>query len=189
MTQPHNPLAQTLRALLSCAFVTALQGCATTSSSTTKASAENQRSYWKVFEKSDGTCYLIPRPELNPEFPSITSMNNLSRVDANAMAARLNEQLQFRVERSIEGGTLMVRIVPEPLLEDIVDLCRSGTPHALLANRCQKEVAWAARNTRPDIYLQYEPCEAAVMMRELNKLYGRPSPANDVCPQLDQVAK
>ena len=189
MIRRKNSPTDALRMILSCVLATAVHGCATTSRPAAKPTAENQRSYWKVFQKTDGTCYLIPRPELTPEFPTVTSINSLSRADADAVAARLNAQLQFRVERSIEGGTLMVRVVPEPLLEDIVDLCRSGRPHAFLESRCKKELAWAARGTRPDIYLQYEPCEAAAMMRALNSLYGRPSPATDICPQLDQVAK
>jgi hypothetical protein len=97
--------------------------------------------------------------------------------------------LQFKVEQSMEGNTLMVRIVPEPLLEDIIDLCRASKPHPFLENRCKKELAWAARGARPDIYMQYDACEAAVMMRSLNRLYGITSPTTNVCPQIDQVAK
>jgi len=166
-----------------------IPGCMTTTSSITKTNSQGARAYWKVFSKPDGTYYIIPRPEFTPEFPTVPSINSLSRAKADEWAAQLNSQLQFRIEKSIEGSQLMVRVVPEPLLEDIVDLCRTTRPHAVLENRCKKELAWASRGARPDIYMQYETCEAVAMMRALNELYGRPSPANDLCPQIDQVAK
>ena len=163
--------------------------CTTTSQLSGAEKTSGERLYWKVYPKSDNTFYLLPRPEFTSEFPDPHAINSLKETQAQVMASKLNSQLQFNVSKADEGGTLVVRIVPEPLIEDIVDICAQGAPHALLEKRCKKELAWHQKGSRPDIYLAFDACEAVVMANKLNDLYKKPHSKSTLCPALNQVEK
>lgn len=186
LAQISRPLK---RGLISAGITLTLVGataCQTTRSQTAApGTAQNERLYWKVFPKSDNTFYLIPRPELTTPFSTPEKINSLSLEQAQEMAQQLNTKLQFRVEKTNEGGELMVRILPEPLLEDIIHICRQSPVNPLLENRCKKELNWEAKGSRPDIYLKFDACEATLLARELNKLYRRQQPTLNLCPQFN----
>ncbi|MEN9808849.1 MAG: hypothetical protein RLZZ488_416 [Pseudomonadota bacterium] len=150
---------------------------------------QSKRLYWKVYPKSDNTFYILPRPELTTSLPSASAMNNLKPEQAEEMVRKLNSNLQFTVKVSDEAGTRMVRVAPEPLIEDIVEVCKGKNVHPFLQSRCSKELNWAAKGIRPDIYLQLDDCQAVVLANALNRLYGAPAGKNDRCPELDQVEK
>lgn len=176
-------------ALLATIFTTT--ACTTTSHPDISSQAKTAgRLYWRVYPKSDNTFYLIPRPELTTQFPNPEAMNNLPREQAEKMATALNSALQFSVEKTNEGGTLMIRVVPEPLLEDVLEICRQKPAQLFLESRCQKELAWSEKGYRPDIYLKFDACEAVALARALNVIYGKKDSPSDLCPQLpDHVAK
>lgn len=173
-------------------FLTTLCGflpaCVSTRSSDAKVSQAG-KIYWKVYPMSDNTFYILPRPELTTELPTPELMNKLKEDKARAMAAKLNAELQFKVQASVEGGSRMIRIVPEPMLEDIIEICKAKTPHPFLQSRCKKELAWAEKGIRPDIYLQWDECEAVVTANELNAMYGKNKVSPSLCPALNQVEK
>ncbi|MEY3903369.1 MAG: hypothetical protein RL189_2675 [Pseudomonadota bacterium] len=150
---------------------------------------QGKRLYWKVYPKSDNTFYILPRPELTASLSSEAAMNNLKPEQATEMARKLNSNLQFTVKVSDEAGTRMVRVSPEPLIEDIVEVCKGKNVHPFLQSRCSKELNWAAKGMRPDIYLQLDDCQAVILADALNRLYGAPAGKNDRCPELDQVEK
>lgn len=163
-------------------------GCV--SSSGQKAQSEQgKRLYWKVYPKSDNTFYILPRPELTTQLPSVSAMNNLKPKQAEEIVRKLNSNLQFTAQVTDEGGTRMVRVSPEPKIEDIVQICKSASVHPFLQSRCSKELNWAAKGVRPDIYLQLDDCQAVVLANALNRLYETPTAKTDRCPELDQVEK
>lgn len=162
--------------------------CVTTQRSDGTAS-EGQRFYWKVYPKSDNTYYILPRPELTNALPTPEAMNRLKEEQARGMAEKLNSQLQFKIKIETEAGDRMIRIVPEPLIEDILEICRTKDRHPFLQNRCKKELAWDARGIRPDIYLKIDECEAVALTNHLNALYRKPSISTQLCPALHQVEK
>lgn len=162
--------------------------CVSTSQRLSKADPD-KRVYWKVYPKSDNTYYILPRPELTTSLATPQAMNALSDEQARGMATQLNAKLRFKVEVENEGGTRMVRVAPEPLTEDILEICKATNVHPFLQARCKKELAWAAKGERPDIYIQFEECEAVVTANALNKLYGRPAVPQTLCPALPQVEK
>lgn len=165
-----------------------LPACVSTQASTSKES-QSRKLYWKVYPKSDNTFYILPRPELTAELSTPESMNKLREEKARAMAAKLNAELQFKVQASVEGGSRMIRIIPEPLLEDIIEICKAKEPHPFLQSRCKKELAWAEKGIRPDIYLQWDECEAVVTANALNTMYGKNKISPSLCPALNQVEK
>ncbi|NBX17555.1 MAG: hypothetical protein EBR09_09340 [Proteobacteria bacterium] len=147
------------------------------------------RLYWKVYPKSDNTYYILPRPELTQSLSSPREMNSLTDEQARKTAGQLNASLQFRVQVENEGGTRITRVVPEPLLEDMIEICKAPDVHAVLQLRCKKELAWAAKGMRPDIYLQFSDCEAAAAANALNRLYGKNTVPQNICPAIPQVEK
>lgn len=155
----------------------------------TPAAAEQQRLYWKVYPKSDNTFYILPRPELTKSLSTPSAMNSLGKEQAESMARNLNSALQFTIEVSNEGGTRMVRVNPEPLLEDLVDICKTQGRHPFMDARCKKELAWASKGERPDIYLQFDDCEAVAFASALNKIYRKPQARTNLCPAWNQVEK
>jgi hypothetical protein len=165
-----------------------LSGCVSTSTGSGSRDAD-KRIYWKIYPKSDNTYYILPRPELTQSLSSPREMNTLSDEQARAMASKLNASLQFKVQVENESGTRMTRIIPEPLLEDIIEICKAKEVHPVMQSRCKKELAWAAKGVRPDIYLQFSDCEAVVTAHALNKLYGKETAAQTLCPELPQVEK
>ncbi len=174
--------------VVSCFGICTSISCISTSQGQPKADSD-KRVYWKVYPKSDNTYYILPRPELTTSLATPQAMNALSDEQARGMAAKLNANLQFKVEVENEGGTRMVRVAPEPLTEDIIEICKAPNVHPFLQARCKKELAWAAKGERPDIYLKFEDCEAVVTANALNKLYGRPAVPQTLCPALPQVEK
>lgn len=182
------PLATKLAVL---GTILASTACTTTTRPEPGSQAKTpRRLYWRVYPKTDNTFYLIPRPEFTTQFQTPEEMNNLPREQAEKMASVLNSSLQFSVEKTNEGGTLMFRVVPEPLLEDILEICRQKPAQLLLESRCQKELAWSEKGYRPDIYLKLDACEAVALAQSLNIVYEKQNSPSNLCPQLlDHVAK
>lgn len=171
-------------ALITCSL------CACVSTPKNKSeSRSGQRLYWKVYPKSDNTYYILPRPELTQTLSTPREMNSLNDKQAEIMASKLNSSLQFKVQVENESGTRMTRIIPEPLLEDIIEICKAPDVHAVIQSRCSKELSWAAKGSRPDIYLKFSDCEAVVTANALNKLYGRKSDVQNLCPEIPHVEK
>lgn len=166
-----------------------MSGCATTRQQSSVQSTTQRRLYWKVYPKSDNTFYILPRPELTADLSTPGKMNALAKDQAMAIADSLNTSLQFKAQVNTEAGVRVVRIAPEPLIEDVVEVCREKAVHPFLEPRCQKERGWAERGQRPDIYLPFDTCEAVVLANALNKLYGRNAIATELCPELRQVEK
>jgi hypothetical protein len=166
-------------------------GCVTSRETLSGAggSASGQRLYWKVFPKSDNTFYLIPRPELTQDLPTPEKMNSLPEQHARVLAEKLNAELRFEAKSEMEAGSQIFRVSPEPLLEDILALCKKGPIHPILENRCKKERAWEEKGQRPDIYLMLDACQAATLADALNDLYGKKRVPSALCPERDQVAK
>lgn len=154
-----------------------------------RSGSDNPRLYWKVYPKSDNTFYILPRPELTTTLSTPSEMNNLRKDQAEQMAGKLNAGLQFSVQVSNEAGSRMVRVSPEPLIEDIIDACKTQRRHPFLEGRCKKELAWAAKGERPDIYLQFDDCEAVAFASALNRIYGKVMPSTNLCPAWHQVEK
>ena len=169
--------------------LSAAAGCATLPHPTNAEEISTQRLYWKVFPKSDNTFYLIPRPELTLELPTPEKMNSLPEQRARGLAEKLNAQLHFEAKAEMEGGEQVFRVQPEPLLEDILAVCKMKSVHPILENRCRKERAWEEKGQRPDIYLLLDACQAAALADALNDLYGKPRKPASFCPEKDQVAK
>ncbi len=92
------------------------------------------------------------------------------------MAEHLNDSLQFNVTTHEENGESMIRIEPEPHLEDIVAICRQHPNELSIQSRCIKELKWVAGKARPDIYLRHRACEAVFFAKQLNRLYEKPQP-------------
>jgi hypothetical protein len=153
------------------------------------AKVQEHRLYWKVFPQSDNTFYILPRPELTQELSTPAAMNHLKKEQAVQLAHRLNSQLQFKAVIMMEGATRMVRVSPEPLLEDIIDICKQKDVHPILATRCKKELDWQERGHRPDIYLLMNNCEAVVLADALNTLYHAPRSENHLCRELKNAVK
>lgn len=135
------------------------------------------KDYWRAVAKPDGHFYIIPRPELTPEFPTPEAINHLTAEQAKTMTDTLNTSLQFNVTENDENGEAFVRITPEPHLEDILEVCRRFPNEEVIQIRCQKELKWAAGKARPDIYLRYTACEAVFFATQLNALYQKPQPS------------
>lgn len=153
---------------------------------------QREKIYWKVYPKSDNTFYILPRPEFTTDLSTPERMNRLSIEQARTLARELNSNLQFRVDVQLEGTERMVRLNPEPLIEDVLEVCKTTLhEHPILEKRCKKELAWEAKGERPDIYLVYDACEAVDMANALNKLYRRSLNSKDqgLCPELPQVEK
>lgn len=167
-------------------------GCVTPPLSGQQGGSEattEQRLYWKVYPKSDNTFYLLPRPELTRELSTPEKMNSLPEPRAREMAQKLNAQLHFEAKAETESGQTTGRVHPEPLLEDILAVCRKKFVHPFLESRCKKELSWQEKGQRPDIYLMLDTCQAAALADALNNLYGKSKKPSSLCPEKDHVAK
>jgi hypothetical protein len=159
-----------------------LMSCTSTPKLSSSAMPEqSRRAYWKAVAHPDGRYFILPRPELSTDYPTPDAINNLTYAEATTMVTRLNGALQFNVSVSIENDESVVRITPDPHLEDVLEICRLYPNEAVIQGRCQKELKWAAGKARPDIYLRYTACEAAFFAKQLNHMYGRPQPKITLC--------
>lgn len=140
-----------------------------------------EKKYWQAHGKDNGRFYILPRPTLSPDFPTPEDINNLTAEQATTMTTKLNSTLQFRVQEERDNGNTLIRISPEPHLEDVIAICRQYPNQESIRARCQKELAWASKGLRPDIYLQLETCEAEFFAFELNQIYQRPQPTFTLC--------
>lgn len=139
------------------------------------------KTYWHAHGKDNGRYYILPRPTLTPDFPTPEHINNLTAEQAKTITAHLNSTLQFRVQEEKDNGNTLIRINPEPHLDDVITICRKNPAQQAIHARCQKEIAWASKGSRPDIYLQLESCEAEFFAFELNRMYQRPQPEFTLC--------
>lgn len=178
------PSKQPVRWLLA-GFGLLLASCATTPGiqSTREHKAESMKTYWKAVSKPNSRYYIVPRPELTAEFPTPEAINNLTRQQAQAIVSKLNDKLQFTVAETTENGDSLIRITPEPHLEDIVQICVQHPTEQSIQDRCRKELKWASDKARPDIYLRFEACEAVFFARQLNNMYQKPQPEFPLCKQ------
>lgn len=165
---------------LACSLL--LASCVSVPRLSAATSAEQTKKlYWRSVGKPDGRYYIVPRPELSSEFPTPDAINNLTYEQAKAVADRLNASLQFNVTSNTENGNFIIRITPEPHIEDIVAICRQHPRENVIQNRCLKELKWAASNARPDIYLRHTACEAVFFATQLNVMYQTPQPSFSQC--------
>jgi hypothetical protein len=136
------------------------------------------RTYWRIFEQSDGTAYLMPRPDGQvldvcvPIFQQyglcdsaldaagVERINAMPLDDARALSHALHENLAFRVE-----GTA---IVPWPLPEDLEVVC----PGTSAAGACEDYLEVVCGNSSLGVELALDEAQAAELAAALNASYG-----------------
>ncbi|HEX2730259.1 MAG TPA: hypothetical protein VHM70_01590, partial [Polyangiaceae bacterium] len=151
------------------------------------------REYYRVFEKVDGTAYMIPRPDGNPEllepcadpsnplhdltqrYPiceSATSseatnaINRMTPTDALELARFLHDRLVFYVN---DAG-----VVPYPFAADVLAACEANEDLRTntLKERCAFEVEAAKSGVRDDRAWTHTGVAGAALADALNELYG-----------------
>lgn len=151
-----------------------------------------RRPYWLVYRASDGTHYMVPRPDGDPTLQqacakgdpfaallteaklcrsadsqeAVDRVNALSRDEALQVSTYLHAALRFEPG---EGDT-----VPHALTSDIVDVCRTYTDDRRGALRavCDRELERADQATRTDMAVNLSEEEVAALANRLNDLYG-----------------
>ncbi len=160
--------------------------------------------YYRVFQEPNGTAYMIPRPDGNPDLfaicsnpahalrptldryglcnatPSPEVVNAMAPADALAIAHHLHEALVFIAEQ----GAVTPYVPPD----DILALCNTDEVFrtTILAERCTFERAAAKSGSRTEQGWSFTPAQALQTAMRMNTRYGiKPL---QVCDRLEHHA-
>ncbi len=169
-----------------------------------------EREYYRVFVQSDGTAYMIPRPDNHPDFidvclslnesdplyetarayslcqseafdsSQVEQINSMAPADALALAHYLHERLVFFV--TADG------VRPYPQAQDILDLCKMDEAfrNGPMQERCDFELDAEESGVRNEIGWVHTGVEAEALAPALNALYGITD--DDLCNRLSSAA-
>lgn len=167
-----------------------------------------EREYYRVFAQSDGTAYMIPRPDGHPDFiraciddqvplhdvlqayslcqsealdsAQVEQVNSMAPADALQIAHYLHERLVFFVA---EQG-----VSPYPQPQDILDLCKTDDDfrNGPMQERCDFELDAEESGSRNEIGWIHTGEQAEALAPALNALYGIES--DELCDRLSNAA-
>lgn len=156
-----------------------------------------KREYWIIARSTDGTSFMLPRPDGDPRIVqecrsngplasifanaklcepasagTLDRVNRLTTSEAMQTSTFLHSKLKFTVDLSSGSA----RVEPFPHTDDLLDICKTFADdrNGVLKGMCDEELKYENATERPAVARIYSEAECAAMAKRLNEVYGIP---------------
>lgn len=155
-----------------------------------------RREYWIIGRATDGTHFMLPRPDGDPRIVeecttngplaslfanaslcqsatqgTLDRVNRLTASEALQTSTFLHSKLRFVADASAGTG-----VAPFPHTDDLLDICKTfpDDRNGTLKGVCDEELKYENGGARPTIGRVYTADESRVIAARMNEIYGIP---------------